>query len=183
MMNRLAARFVLGGLCGMVHLSCAGAPRQRLVGYPLPAHQPLAIVIEISDQVNAADDGGGVATLADTVSDELKKNGIMSQLYFAKDHPPPPRVELNVRYWHGTRRISHQLAAAGMVVPAVGLGALPTAGNQMIVDCRVILPGSPEPAFKRRFDTSAFGMGWTENDDNSSATKAGAEIVDAIMTR
>jgi hypothetical protein len=121
--------------------------------------------------------------LADTVSDELKKSGIMSQLYFAKDNPPPPRVELNVLRWHGTPRISHQLAAAGTVIPGVGLGALPTAGNQMIVDCRVILPGSPEPAFKRRFTTSALGLGWTENDDNSSATKAGAEIVDAIMTR
>jgi len=180
---RLVGKWVLGCLLGGVQLSCAGGAHQRLVGYPLPPHQPLAIVIEISDQVNAADDGGGVATLADTVSDELKKNGIMSQLYFAKDHPPPPRVELNVRYWHGTPRISHQLAAAGMLVRPVGLGALLTAGNQMIVDCRVILPGSPEPAFKRRFDTSAFGVGWTENDDNSSATKAGAQIVDAIMTR
>ncbi len=182
-MDRVALRWLVACVLGIASGGCAG-PRQRLVGYPIAPHRPVAILLDISDQVNAADQGGGVATLADTVSDELKENGIDSQLYTSKyDHPPAPRIELNVLYFHGTGRASHQFAAGSYVVPALGAGALVTAGNQIIVDCQVFLPGQAQPVFKRRFNRSGMGLGWSENDDNSSASKAGSEIVSAVLTR
>jgi hypothetical protein len=47
-------------------LSCASGP-MTLVGYKVSKRQQVTIVIDISDQVNEADQGGGVATLADTI--------------------------------------------------------------------------------------------------------------------
>src|SRR6478609_12091973 len=83
-------------------LGCASGP-VTLVGYKVPKRQQVSIVIDISDQVNEADQGGGVATLADTITDRLKEHGIDSQLYTSKyDHPKPPRVDLFVSHWHGT---------------------------------------------------------------------------------
>jgi hypothetical protein len=58
--------------------SCGGS-QQMMLGRPM--HQQVAIVMIISDEVNQADTGGGVATLAETVSDGLKEHGISSQIY------------------------------------------------------------------------------------------------------
>jgi hypothetical protein len=121
-------------------LSCASGPR-TLVGYKVPERQQVAIMLSISDQVNDADQGGGVASLAETVSDRLKEHGIDSQLYTSKyDHPKPPRIDVFVRHWHGTSATSHNAAAASYVLPAAGAYALATAGNSIIVDCTVTLP-------------------------------------------
>jgi hypothetical protein len=159
-----------------------GAAHQKLVGQPV--HQSVAILITTSDQVNAADDGGGVATLAEAVTDGLKENGIESQLYASKDdHPPAPRIELNVLYWHGTGAVSHKLAGAGLVVPVAGVAALATAGNKMVVDCAVFLPGRAEPAFSQRFEKWGLGLGWTATDGNAAANKVGEAIVGRILTR
>src|ERR1700748_3045547 len=80
---------------------CASGPK-TLLGYRVPERQQVAVVIDISDQVNQADDGGGGATLAETISDRLKDSGIDSQLYTSKyDHPKPPRIDVFVSYWHG----------------------------------------------------------------------------------
>jgi hypothetical protein len=168
-----ALAFLSGG-CGAAH--------QKLVGKPL--HQSVAILIRTSDQVNAADDGGGVATLAETVTDGLKENGIESQLYASKDdHPPAPRIELNVLYWHGTGAVSHKLAGAGMVVPIAGVAGLATAGNKMVVDCAVFLPGMAQPVFSQRFERWGLGLGWTATDGNAAASKVGDAIVAKILTR
>ena len=172
-------------MCAVACCVASGcASHQRLLGHPVPAHQPVAILVKVSDQVNLADDGGGVATLVETLSDELKENGIESQIYASNDdHPPPPRIELDVLYWHGTSRVSHKLAAASYVVPAVGVGSLATAGNRIVVDCQVFLTSTSQPAFKQRFDRWGLGLGWTQTDDNSAASKAGSAIAGRILTR
>jgi len=164
-------------------LSCASGPA-TLLGYKVPQWQQVAIVIDISDQVNAADQGGGVATLADTISDRLKEQGILSQLYTSKyDHPKPPRVDLFVSHWHGTAASSHQAAAAGYVVPGASAYALASGGNDIVVDCKVTLPSQEKPAFSRRFEKSGMGIGLTSNEDNAAAANAGNAIVDAILKR
>ena len=163
-------------------LSACGAAHQSLVGYPVQ-HQRVSILVKINDQVNEADDGGGVATLADTVSAGLKENGIDSQIYASKyDQAPAPRIELSVVYWHGTSAISHKFAAASYIVPVAGAGALATAGNRIVVDCSVFLPGKVQPVYQRRFDHWGMGIGLTETDDTAAASKAGAAIVSKVLT-
>jgi hypothetical protein len=134
--------------------------------------------------VNDADDGGGVATLAETISEHLKESGIDSQIYASQyDHPKAPRIELYVRNWHGTAKISHQAAAVAEAIPVAGAVALATASNHIIVDCQVFLPDQSQPAFVQRFEHSGMGLGFTETDDNAAAASAGSAIVTAILTR
>ena len=164
-------------------LGCASGP-MTLVGYKVPERQQVAIVIDISEQVNEADQGGGVATLAETISDRLKEHGIESQLYTSKyDHPKPPRVDLFISHWHGTSATSHQAAAGAYVVPGAGAYALATAGNSIVVDCKVTLPGQEKPAFFQHFEKSGLGIGLTANENNAAAESAGDAIVDAILKR
>jgi len=172
-------------------LGCASGP-VTLVGYKVPKRQQVAVVIDISDQVNEADQGGGVATLADTITDRLKEHGIDSQLYSSKyDHPKPPRVDVFVSYWHGTpssaRGVQGASAAATLAVPVAGIVAGPIAmgmsANNIIVDCKVTLPGQNEPVFSQHFEKTGFGSGSSENSDNAAAESAGDAIVDAILMR
>jgi hypothetical protein len=170
-------------------LGCASGP-MTLVGYKVPQRQQVAIVIDISDQVNEADQGGGIATLADTITDRLKEHGIDSQLYTSKyDHPKPPRVDVFVSYWHGTPSSAHGVlggtAAATAAVPIVGLVAAPFAIassiNNIILDCKVTLPGQEKPVFSRHFEKTGFGGGAAVNGDNAAAESAAEAIVDAIL--
>lgn len=174
-----------------VALGCASGP-MTLVGYKVPKRQQVAIVIDISDQVNEADQGGGIATLADTITDRLKENGIDSQLYTSKyDHPKPPRVDVYVSYWHGTASGAQGAQGASAVAlaaaPIVGIVAAPLAIgmslNNIVVDCKVILPGQDKPVFSRRFEKTGFGGGAAINGNNAAAESAGDAIVDAILKR
>lgn len=172
-------------------LGCASGP-VTLVGYKVPKRQQVAIVIDISDQVNEADQGGGIATLADTISDRLKEHGIDSQLYTSKyDHPKPPRVDVFVSYWHGTPSSAHGAqagsAAATLAVPVAGIIAGPIAMaasyNNIILDCTVALPGQAKPVFSQHFEKTGFGSSSSVNGDNAAAESAGDAIVDAILKR
>jgi len=153
-------------------LGCSSGP-MTLAGYKVPKRQQVAIVIDISGQVEKEDDGGGVATLADTIANRLKEHGIDSQLYTSKyDHPKPPRVDIFISYYHGTP-------------PAVrwaGLLAL-SAINKIVLDCKVTLPGQDKPTFSRHFERSSMPSALKENDDNAAAESVGEEIVDAILKR
>ena len=144
-------------------------------------------MVSISDQVNAADEGGGVATLAETISNRLKEHGIDSQIYASKyDHPAPPVIDVYISHWHAPSAGTHQAAGGAiLLVPVVGaLAASATSaavsvaggGNGIVVDCTVFLPNQPKPAFAKRFEHSS----WS-NDDNASAESAGEAIVAAIL--
>ena len=175
----------IGRGCGLllfVSLSvggCASGP-QTLVGYKVPPRQQVAIVIDISDQVNEADQGGGVATLADTISERLKEAGIDSQLYTSKyDHPHPPRVDLFVQHWRGVPANSH---AVGVLLPVPALAVW--GPNSIVVDCSVTLPDRTKPSFVQRFEkTSLFVSNANENSANAPAESAANAIADAILKR
>ncbi|HEY3256458.1 MAG TPA: hypothetical protein VGJ91_21005 [Polyangiaceae bacterium] len=155
-----------------------------LVGYQVPKRQQVAIVIDVSDQVNEADQGGGIATLADTISEGLKEHGIDNQLYASKyDHPKPPRVDVFVSYWHGTPGSAHGTQAIAAITPLAGPFAMAAAYNNIVLDCKVTLPGQDKPVFSRHFERTGFGGGSTTNDDNAAAESAGNAIVDAILKR
>ena len=184
-------RFGVAWVLAALGLGCASGP-STLLGWKVPARQQVAIMVSISDQVNAADEGGGVATLAETISNRLKERGIDSQIYASKyDHPKPPRIDVYVSHWHGTPSYTRPAtgAAAAMVplagaVAAVGGGALAvTGGNGIVVDCTVFLPNQPKPAFTQRFERSNWASSISETDGNSSAESAGEAIVDAILKR
>jgi hypothetical protein len=74
-------------------------------------------------------------------------------------------------------------AAAAEVIPVASTVALATAGNHIVVDCQVFLPGQTGPAFVWRFEKNGMGLGLTEADDNAAAASAGSALVDAILTR
>ncbi len=151
-------------------LGCASGP-VTLAGYKVPQRQQVAIVIDVSDQVNKTDDGGGVATLAETMTNRLKEHGIESQLYTSKyDHPKPPRVDVFVSYYHGTPT----------AVRWAGMLAL-TAINKIVLDCKVTLPGQDKPVFARHFENTSMPSAVKENDDNAAAESAGEDIIDAIL--
>jgi len=184
--------FGLALLVAGAALGCASGP-MTLVGYKVPRRQQVAIVIDVSDQVNQADQGGAIATLAEAITDRLKEHGIDSQLYTSKyDHPKPPRVDVFVSYWHGSPKaardgqaVSGGAAVGNALVGPAALVAAPVAigmaYNNVIVDCKVTLPGKDKPVFTRHFEKSDFGMWSPENAGNGAAESAGDAIVAAIL--
>lgn len=149
--------------------SCASGP-MTLVGYTVPKRQQVAIVIDISDQVNQADQTGAVAVLAETITHRLKEKGIESQLYTSKyDHPKPPRIDVFVANWQG---------------PAiVGKWAGGFCWTKMVVDCSVTLPGQSNPVFSRHFEDGGMVGGSTPDFANDTAESIGVDIVDALARR
>ncbi len=176
----------IGALAALLANAGCGAAHQKLLGHPLAPRQRVAILVSISEQVNAADDDGAVSTLADTVSAKLREHGIESQVYASKeDHPPPPRIELNVLYWHGTRANSSQNApAVAPVAPAADLHVRRTVGNHIIVECVVVLSDGAPAVNVGRFERSGtIPLFLSSTEDTSSASDAGEAIVDKIMTK
>ncbi|HYQ29864.1 MAG TPA: hypothetical protein VER04_21695 [Polyangiaceae bacterium] len=164
-----------GSAVAVAVLGCASGP-VKLVGYQVPQRQQVAIVIDISEQVNQADDSGAVATLAETVASRLKENGIDSQLYASKyDHPKPPRVDIFVSNWRGTPTLSH----LGAVVGPLGLDAW----NKIVVDCKVTLPGQDKVAFSQHFEHTSLAMTGSTDQDLAAAESVGDAIVNAILKR
>ncbi len=174
-------RFGLGLSAAMFCVGCAGA-QHEIRGQPMPPTQSVAILVTTTPEVDDTDEAGGVATLAETVSEGLKQHGILSQIYTAKDgHPPAPRLELNVLFWRQPGTSSRKLAAGGYVIPGLSVAALVTGGNRMIVECSVFLPGHEQRVFWRRFDKSHLPMMLTETDDTAAAASAGNAIVGDVL--
>ena len=157
-------------VAAMSELSCSSGP-VTLVGYKVPPRQQVALVIDISDQVNKDDNGGGIATLADAMTNRLKDHGIDSQLYTSKyDHPKPPRIDVFVSYYHGTPRAFRW---AGLLA----VDAL----NKIVLDCKVTLPHQDEPVFVRHFQKTKWPTAMGENAENAAAASVGEEIIDAVL--
>jgi hypothetical protein len=162
------------------------AAQQQIMGRPV--RTPVAIVVHISDEVNAADHAGGVAELVETIEDGLKDQGITSEVYTAADdHPPPPRIELNVVFWSERSKTSRDLGAAGALmfpVSAIAGTASAVAGGlagpdkRMIVDCAVVLDASGQRLFWQRIDAP----GSLGNDEASAGGVAGSRILRQIFT-
>lgn len=84
-----------------------------------PDRQQVAIWVSISDQVNEADDGGGVAKLAETISERLKQSGHFS----ARLECLTALERLNHAYSEGDEVGPREVAGVGLhAVPAVALG-------------------------------------------------------------
>ncbi|HEX3851722.1 MAG TPA: hypothetical protein VHW01_12195 [Polyangiaceae bacterium] len=163
------ALLAVGVCCG-----CAGITKQSVLGHPM--RQRINLVVRTSTEVNKTDDAGGVGTLVDTVLAGLREHGIESDIYAAPDeHPHAPRIELQVLYWSQRSTLSHDLEAAGWVVPIVSLGALGS-NNAMVVVCRVFLADGAPSVFKERFSASSIA-----DDPTGVAETVGEEIVDEVL--
>jgi len=150
-------------------VSCASGP-VTFVGYSVPKRQQVAVVIDISEQVNQADQTGAVAVLAETITNRLKEKGIESQLYASKyDHPKPPRIDVFVSKWQGP-------AVVGKWVGGF-------CWTKMVVECSVTLPGQSKPVFSRHFEDGGLVWGSTPDSANDAAESIGVDIVDAIARR
>jgi hypothetical protein len=166
-MNRLRRAW---GLVLVVLALCnaCGAARQQLLGEPV--RQKVAILVSTSDEVNAADDAGGVATLAETVSRDLKELGIDSQIYASQyDHPKPPLIRLDVRYWHDPG------SSSARVIGYVLMGV--SGGNGIVVDCSLYLPNRDKRVFFRRYTRHGLAAFISEDEGTSSAAPAGSANV------
>jgi hypothetical protein len=156
------------GVVALVLCNACGAARQQLLGEPV--REQVAILVSTSDEVNAADDAGGVATLAETVSHDLKELGIDSQIYASKyDHPKPPLIKLDVRYWRDPG------SSSARVVGYMFMGM--SGGNGIVVDCSLYLPNRDKRAFFQRYTRHGIAAFVTENEGTSSAASAGSAIV------
>jgi len=151
-----------------------GAANQQILKHPV--RQQVAIVVRVSDEVNEADEAGGVAELVEVVTKELKDHGMDSEVYtHPDDHPPPPRIELNVVYWSETSTASRQLRALGGA-----LSALVGPNNLMVVECAVFLEPNGRRAFFQRFEAGQpllFG----ERDEAAAGGEAGAMIMRRLL--
>ena len=166
-------------LIGLVSLpfGCAAQQKQKIMGEPV--HRPVAILVHISNEVNAADHAGGVAELVQTLQDGLKDEGIESDIYTADDdHPPPPRIELNVLYWQETNQTSRDLVLVGGLLGVVGAFTGPN--NRMVVDCGVFLEPRERRVLWQRFDV---GKGLNGAGEASAGRNAGQAILQRIFLR
>jgi hypothetical protein len=164
---------------GVLPLACLGCgASQKIMGQPV--HKQVAIVVRISDEVNQADNAGGVAELVETVEKGLKDEGMDSEVYTsAEDHPPPPRIELNVVFWSEPSTASRQLVVAGALAWPLGIaGAIVGPDDRMIVDCAVTLDASERRLFWRRFDAD---RGFGGQGDASAGHNAGSQILRHIF--
>jgi hypothetical protein len=163
-------------------LSSACGSSTKLLGHPI--HQPIAIVVRVSDEVANNDDGGAVAAMVDAMVDGLRQRGLDGQVYAAPDeHPPAPRIEVRV----GTadpgsseRRGAGKLAAVGGALgraPIVGFvgGVLWMSGAGSVqIDCWVYEEGRSRPSFHESYSRTLLG-------DSKSAASAGESLGRAIM--
>jgi hypothetical protein len=160
-----------------VFTATACAANQKILGQPV--HRQVAIVVHISEEVNQADHAGGVAELVETIQDGLKDQGIDSEIYTAADdHPPPPRIELNVVYWSERNQSSRNLNAAGALVWPLGIaGEVVGPNNRMVVDCGVVLDASERRLFWQRIQAGAeLGPG-----EAAAGGTAGSKILRQIL--
>jgi hypothetical protein len=172
---------VISALC--VACTVTGcAAQQKILGRPV--QQKVAIVVRISDEVNAADNAGGVAELVQTIADGLKDHGMYSDIYTsADDHPPPPRIELNVVYWSETSDVSRSLTAATAVALPLGIaGGIVGPDNRMVVDCAVVLDSSGQRLFWQRI-TAGKALHMGDPDEASAGGNAGSQILGKILKR
>lgn len=160
--------------------SCGGA-QQRMLGRPV--HQQVAIVVRISDEVNHADEAGGVATLVETIEAGLNDHGMRSEVYTAPDdHPSPPRIELEVLFWSERSTTSRQLEGAAMALAPLGIvGLLVGPSNRMVVDCQVFFSKGAKPDSKRRFDVGG-GLHLGGPDEVAAGSRAGSQILAALFS-
>ncbi len=151
--------------CATASVACGGAAHQILEH---PVHRPVAIVVQVSDQVNGADDVGGVAELVETVTNGLKEHGMDSEIYTAADdHPPPPRIELNVVYW--------STPLSGVAAQLLGQA------NQMVVDCSVFLDSNAGRTFYQRFEVGSPVFSFGGQDPAAAGGEAGAQILRRLL--
>ena len=177
------ARSWLG--CGMIAVElacggCTGAQQQpRIMGQAV--HQQVAIVVRISDQVNDADNAGGVAVLVEGIEAGLKEHGMWSEVYTARDdNPPPPRIELNVVYWSERSKTAKDLGAAGTLLAPLAIASMAVGpANRMVVDCAVMLSAGEPALFSGRIDVGAAFFGGSG--EASAGAEAAAEILAALF--
>jgi hypothetical protein len=153
-----------------------------------PVQRQVAIVVRISDEVNEADHAGGVAELVQTSAHGLKDQGMDSEIYTAAaDHPPPPRIELNVVYLSERSQTSRKLGVASALLfplaPVVGAaggvaGGVAGPNNRMLVDCGVILDASERRVLWQRF---AAGKGLVGGGEAAAGRNAGSLIQQRIL--
>lgn len=164
-----------------IALGCegCGAASQKILGQPV--HRQVAIMVRISRQVDLADNAGGVAELVETIEKGLKDEGLTSEVYTAADdHPPPPRIELNVLFWSERNSTSSQLRDAGSLLPLLGIAAdMVGPDNRMVVDCDVYLADNGRPSFRQRF--VGVGKVFGERDDAAAGGSAAAQILSKIL--
>jgi hypothetical protein len=113
-----------------------------------PVKKEVAVLLRVLKDTDG-DQFGGIAAIAETVTDGLTKRGIANQLYAANDdHPGTPRIEIWVSKWTAG---DSDLQTTGRVVGGIVGAAIGGAGaGEYKVSVKVYRQGDAEAVCVRR---------------------------------
>ena len=159
-------------LLAVLLVGCASGP-PLLMGQPIK--KELAVVVRVSKEAVHGDKFGGIAAMADVVTEGLTKRGVANQLYAADDdHPRAPRIEIWVMRWSETN--SDLKEAGGIVGGLIGAGLQAGASGEYEVDVKIYREGDAQPACIRKH------TGVVDTDDAASDESAGESIGGRILS-
>ena len=169
-------------------LGCAAPAREPVREPAMLAGKPVAgqvsVVLRVSAAANETDDLGGTAALVEAVTDGLTDARIPYKLFLgADDHPPPPRIELEVERWNAGDRAARGGAHAAVTAPGTPLGGLTDlalAGGYEVL-CKIYLPEDFDPTFSQRYTGSI--MDSSESGSASNGRALGQKILDDALGR
>jgi hypothetical protein len=152
--------------------ACASGPR-LILGQPIK--KEVAVLLRVSTTGTAGDQFGGIAAIAETVTEGLKKRGIANQLYSAADdHPGTPRIEIWVTHWSAGNA---GLSEAGRVVGGLVGAAIQGAGEGTYkVIVKIYREGDAEPVCVREHS------GGFNPDDAAEDVSTGEDLGSTILS-
>jgi hypothetical protein len=159
-------------LSSMIALgACASGPR-LLMGQPIK--KEVAVLLRVSNDASG-DQFGGIAAIAETVTDGLSKRGITNQLYAANDdHPGTPRIEILVTKWSGG---DASLRDTGRSVGGLVGGAIAAAGQgKYEVTVNIYRDGDAQPICTRK------NSGSVDPDDAGFDVSLGESLGSWVLT-
>jgi hypothetical protein len=119
--------------------------------------QPLALVLRVSKAAGDQNDLGGTAAMIETLVEQLKKQGVESRIFAGPDdHPPPPRIEIQVEEWSVGER--GERAGAGFLLGPIATAA--TAGKYSVL-FMVYRQGDQQPVHTQRYAGSIWSSSET----------------------
>lgn len=130
-----------------------------------PDYSPAArmfLAVEVSEEVAELDDSGQVATLVESLQDELKSRGIRLTLADPENSKQYPRILLLIHSSTG--------APTGLATYGYGTGSI-------VIDCTVRAQPHLQPSFAGRLSGSAFGGAMLS--DSTAAGEAAARSIAA----
>jgi hypothetical protein len=153
--------------------ACAPTQPPKLMGQRIT--KPVALVVHVSKEAGAQNDLGGTAAMIETLAERLKKEGVESRIFAGPDdHPPPPRIEIQVEAWDVGDR-GDRAAAGFWLGPIAGVAG---SGKYSVV-FSVFREGDQQPVHTERY--TGFISGTDETVSTSKGESLGSSIAEVSL--